>query len=235
MADVQISTRNLRTLVSTKICTMLKDRIIRLKDLGIFGIWMKPDGDDFFNAGTVMGYRGDDWNLIKKHSGLWYSDGRMHPEKGLLKKLAGIKVIRRDCRKSCNSSRSLWFKFDGIVDTDANRSSRTILTEEISSESCTPGDPESLENLINFHKKMENNRTFYATRFSRDLRDLIRSLERLGDDEEEPDELEEGEEEAIPTELERLFFSASVEDQKAIVKKFLYLNKVYYIYLQVVT
>ena len=45
---------------------MLKDRIIRLGEEGLFGIWMKPDGNDFFNAGTLLGYRYDDWELIKK-------------------------------------------------------------------------------------------------------------------------------------------------------------------------
>jgi hypothetical protein len=58
-------------------------------------LWLRADGNDVFNAGTVLGYRGDDWDTIKKYSGLWKANKRIHFEEVWLKKLNGITTIRR--------------------------------------------------------------------------------------------------------------------------------------------
>ena len=49
---------------------MLRDRIIRLKAYGLLGIWINSDGNDSFNAGSIFGYRDNDWQIIIKYSGI---------------------------------------------------------------------------------------------------------------------------------------------------------------------
>ena len=55
---------------------------------------MKSVGDDIYNAGTILGYRGDNWDSILKYSGLCMSDGRCD-FRTWRKKLTGFDVETR--------------------------------------------------------------------------------------------------------------------------------------------
>ena len=46
--------KKLNDLLSTKICAILKDRIIHLESQGLLGLWIKPSGNDIFNAETLL-------------------------------------------------------------------------------------------------------------------------------------------------------------------------------------
>ena len=46
---------------------MLMERIESLNDLGLYNLWMKPDGYECYSAATILGYTCDDWDLIKKY------------------------------------------------------------------------------------------------------------------------------------------------------------------------
>jgi hypothetical protein len=74
---------------------------------------MNADAFDEFNAGTIMGYRGDIWEKIKQYSGLWKSDGRLQNITVWNNKLPGIVVDRQEACKSSlqGSSQALWFNF----------------------------------------------------------------------------------------------------------------------------
>ena len=77
---------------------------------------------------------------------------------------------------------------------------------------------------------MEQNKIFYATRFSSSLRNLIKSLGKLEDklEDEMTTEEELFEEKVVDfSKLEEMFFSASKNLQLSIVKRFMFLNKVY--------
>ena len=117
----------LKAIISNQICAMLGSRINALKDVGIVGIWLKAEGTDFFNAGTILGYSEVDWDIIKKYSGLWTSGGNIQKEEIWNKKLIGISNIRRKYRAVSQSTQSLWFKF--------------YFSDEVEmlSDCCTPG------------------------------------------------------------------------------------------------
>ena len=68
----------LKAEVSHGLCAHLGERILALEPHGLAGLWMNVDAFNNFNAGTIMGYREDNWDTIKKYSGLWKSDGRLH-------------------------------------------------------------------------------------------------------------------------------------------------------------
>ena len=53
--------KKLNDLLSKEICSMLKDRIILLGKEGLLGLWIKPSGNDIFNAGSLLGYLNDEW------------------------------------------------------------------------------------------------------------------------------------------------------------------------------
>ena len=57
----------LKSQASREICVMLIERIESLNDLGLYNLWMKPDGYEWYNAATILGYTCDDWDLIKKY------------------------------------------------------------------------------------------------------------------------------------------------------------------------
>lgn len=61
--------------LSSDIYGLLFRRISALKGLGLSGLWLRADSNDEIIAGTVMGYTENDWSSIRKHSGLWRSDG----------------------------------------------------------------------------------------------------------------------------------------------------------------
>jgi hypothetical protein len=71
-------------------------------------LWLQAGGDDIFNAGTVLGYRGDDWNIIKQYFGLWRAVGMLNFEEIRLKRL-GISTIRRRYQGN------IYFKFEENV------------------------------------------------------------------------------------------------------------------------
>ena len=53
--------KKLNDLLSTKICSILKDRIILLESQGLLGLWIKPSGNDIFYARALLGYLDDEW------------------------------------------------------------------------------------------------------------------------------------------------------------------------------
>ena len=53
--------KKLNDLLSKEICSMLKDRIILLGKEGLPDLWIKPSGNDIFNAGSLLGYLNDEW------------------------------------------------------------------------------------------------------------------------------------------------------------------------------
>ena len=50
----------LRADISNGIFALLHDQILLLERYGLMNLWLRADGNDSFNAGTVLGYRGDD-------------------------------------------------------------------------------------------------------------------------------------------------------------------------------
>ncbi len=79
---------------------------------------MKSVGDDIYNAGTILGYRGDNWDSILKYSGLCMSDGRCD-FRTWPKKLTGFDVETRIFNISGVSGRVSWFHFCRVNDTDS--------------------------------------------------------------------------------------------------------------------
>ena len=98
----------LRADISKGICTFLHDRILLLEPYGLMNLWLQAGGDDIFNAGTVLGYRSDDWETIKKYSGLWREDGNLSNVEIWHQKLNGIRTIRRKFQSTMLNTRSLW-------------------------------------------------------------------------------------------------------------------------------
>ena len=86
--------------MSSGICDHLRERILALERHGISGLWMNVDAYDNFNAGTILGYRGDVWETIVEYSGLWKADGKLQNEQIWQAKLPGIAVNRRNSYKS---------------------------------------------------------------------------------------------------------------------------------------
>ena len=75
--------------LSSDICALLKNRIVALHDLGLSGLLLKAGSNDRFDAGIVLGYSDNDWDCIKKHSGLWKSDKRIKTAAHWCEKLGG--------------------------------------------------------------------------------------------------------------------------------------------------
>jgi hypothetical protein len=50
--------------------TLFHDRILLLKQYVLVNLWLQAGGDDVLNAGIVLGYRIDDWVIIKRYSRL---------------------------------------------------------------------------------------------------------------------------------------------------------------------
>ena len=63
---------------------------------------MNADAFDEFNAGTIMGYRGDNWETIKQFSGLWKSNMRLQTVTTWQLLLPGIEMDRLEAYKSTN-------------------------------------------------------------------------------------------------------------------------------------
>ena len=84
----------LRAKVSTSICSILRERISFLKQFGLAGLWLDADSKDEFNAGTVLGYRDDEWMSIKMYSVLWRVNGQLKSEVIWVNKL-DLAVISR--------------------------------------------------------------------------------------------------------------------------------------------
>ena len=63
---------------------------------------MNADAFDEFNAGTSMGYRGDNWETIKQFSGLWKSNMRLQTVTTWQLLLPGIEMDRLEAYKSTN-------------------------------------------------------------------------------------------------------------------------------------
>ena len=62
-------------ILKNAICDMLRSRIISLKPSGIMNLYMRMDGDSLYTIGPLLGYCGEDWEMIVTYSGLWRSDG----------------------------------------------------------------------------------------------------------------------------------------------------------------
>jgi hypothetical protein len=62
--------KELRADISKGICTFLRDRILLLEQYGLTNLWLQAHGYDVLNAGIVLGYRSDDWVIIKRYSRL---------------------------------------------------------------------------------------------------------------------------------------------------------------------
>jgi len=216
--------------VSKDICGMLHDRILQLKSLGLNGLWLRADSKDSSNAGTVLGYTDEQWNVMKKHSGLWKSDGQIIRKEVWVKKLGGISVKFRDRHQFDGCSQSVWFAFEDKIDVDTGRSTRGSYSIPIADhlESSTPGDEASLERIYLFHKKMEDCRVHYAMRFSQELKTRIRSLERYVEveDVEDPEELVDPL--AERSLLEELFSDASKSVKEKLVREYFLEFKVYF-------
>jgi hypothetical protein len=144
---------------------------------------MNVDAFDNFNAGTIMGYRGDNWESIKTYSGLWKSDGRLHNTAVWHKKLPGIETKRRDYNSSLQLNESLWFNFS-VKRESAQRVTRGTLPlpsiSEISS-NCTPGDETAIQMIDDFHGHVRRYGRSYAPRFSPALLDALRTLKKAED------------------------------------------------------
>ena len=61
---------------------------------------MNDGAYDDFHAGTIICYDSDRWETIKKFSGLWTSDGKLHQANLWESKLPRIAVHRRNAKKS---------------------------------------------------------------------------------------------------------------------------------------
>jgi hypothetical protein len=46
------------------ICSILRERISKLKQFGLAGLWLNANSTDEFNAGTVSAYSDDGWMSI---------------------------------------------------------------------------------------------------------------------------------------------------------------------------
>jgi len=62
-------------ILKNAICAMLRSRIISLKTSGIMNLYMRMDGVSMYTIGPLLGYCGEDWEMIVTYSGLWRSDG----------------------------------------------------------------------------------------------------------------------------------------------------------------
>ena len=105
------------------LCDHVRSRIDNLTESGIEGIWMKSVGDDIYNAGTILGYRGDNWDSILKYSGLCMSDGRCD-FRTWPKKLTSFDVETRIFDTDV-SGRVSWFRFCRVIVEDSKRSLRS--------------------------------------------------------------------------------------------------------------
>ena len=107
---------DLKTAVSKGLCTLWDDRILFLHGFVLSGMWIKVHTYDEFNAGTILGYRGDVWILVIRYSGFWKSDGKMQSMDIWQKMPRGIAVVRRDNRQGVKIYQYLWFSFGDKVD-----------------------------------------------------------------------------------------------------------------------
>ena len=154
----------LRADISKGICTLLHDRILLLEQYGLINLWLQADGYDVFNAGTVLGYRSDDWETIKRYSGLWRADGRINFEQIRLKRL-GIPTIRRRYQGN------IYFKFEGNdTSSRSSRNSPAVDSVNESYDNSSPCDQVSWAKIYEYHVEMENGRNCYAKQFPPDLR-----------------------------------------------------------------
>jgi len=157
----------LRAKVSTSICSILRERISKLKQFGLAGLWLNADSKDEFNASTVLGYSDDDWMSIKMYSGLWNQHGKYQKEEIWTKKLE-VMVLHRKMGRS----RTKWFCFG--EDCSENRIACRDIAADDSLGNCVPGDEISLSRIRDFYDTMENRMVHYGTCFSRLLRDMKR-------------------------------------------------------------
>jgi hypothetical protein len=209
------------------LCDHVRSRIDNLTESGIEGIWMKSVGDDIYNAGTILGYRGDNWDSILKYSGLCMSDGRCD-FRTWPKKLTGFDVETRIFDTSGVSGRVSWFRFFRVIVADSKRSLRSaaenMTPPSVRDSTMTPTDKESTQLLVEFQDNMQYCIDRIAPRFSRDINRLIAAVESL--DEVESDEREESSTSPLPDsdDFVKNFNSASPSSQEAAVRSF-FLNR----------
>ena len=67
----------LKTVREEAICDMLVQRIQRLMSAGLCNMWMETDENEWVCGSKILGYPGEEWEFIKKYSGLWYNKGRL--------------------------------------------------------------------------------------------------------------------------------------------------------------
>ena len=163
----------LKAEVSHGLCAHLGERILALEPHGLAGLWMNVDAFNNFNAGTIMWYREDNWDTIKKYSGLWKSDGRLHNIAVWHKKLPGIETKRRDYNSSLQVNESLWFNFSVKRESVLRVTRGTLPLPSISeiSSSCTPGEISSISEISS-----KDNIFSYIVLLFYDLRYIILSF-----------------------------------------------------------
>ena len=217
----------LRSKLSVSICSILRERISLLKQFGLTGLWLNVDSNDEFNAGTVLGYSSDDWESIKLHSNLWKVDGRIRSEQIWTNKLE-ITVIHRTMGKN----KIKWFCFGNMISDQRLSRSNSVAYDPLGN--CVPGDETSLSRIREFYYTMDKRMVHYGTRFSRELRDMIRELRKFDDellDEAQSLSIESGlddsHSESNPkSEIEVLFAAADKDTQEKLVHQYFLKYKV---------
>ena len=203
---------NLRDLLSKEICLMLKDRINLLGKEGLLGLWMKPNGNDFFNAGTLLFYSDNEWELIKKYSGLWNLVGKIQNDSVWLKKLNPITTERRYAQTKFDSGNNLWFRITNNLTSSDGK--------------VTPTDDINEKRTLAFIENIKNKRLSPADRLSPSIYEMISTI--VNDSEEEDDiEIKNIKIGNYSTTLEMLFFESDIVEQESLIQKFLLINKVY--------
>ena len=131
-----------------------------------------------------------------------------------------------------NKPRIKWFSFgDKISDQRLSRSN-SVAYDPLGN--CVPGDETSLSRIREFYYTMESRIVHYGTRFSRELRDMIRELRKCEDevaDEAQSLSIESGlddsHSESNPkSEIEVLFAAADKDTQEKLVHQYFLKYKV---------
>jgi hypothetical protein len=217
---------DLENLLSKELTNVLRDRIFKLKDVGLFGIFMKYDSHRVLNVGTALGFRDEDWEIIKKHSGLWDPMGRIQREEVWREKLPEILVARRISKRK-NETHTYWIKFVKYNNINEPRKTRGSATIHIDDEdSSTPLDDTQESKIYELHENMESKGIFYA-HFPYQLRCLARELEERQQEEKDDERISFKSKNAPEqTTLEKLFFSSTEDTQKQLVVSYLSKYKV---------
>ena len=120
---------------------------------------MRADGNDQYNAGTILGYRADDWLAVKMYSGLWKLNRNVKTEEIWQNRLR-IKISRRKYITQELVGSGSWFTFLGdmeMISCGSRNSSNANITD-YTNEQCTPCDEISVKRINKYHKNLEFSR-----------------------------------------------------------------------------